>query len=112
MATQPFASSFRENSDLARSDERSGGFQKGAPAVLQQINAILIQIGPGDLFAATHADFISAVSAAATVTPVHKKVVKAGVRIQIGRLDGIIMRQGIYRGIRRQPFAAHGIESD
>src|SRR5450432_3595312 len=105
MATEPIRAVFGNDSGMSRPDERPAGFQEHGAAVSHQIHAAGVAIRAGDLFAPANADFIGAVRAAATQSPVHKQIIKISMPVKVSRLDGIVVGERIYRRIRRDASA-------
>src|SRR5678815_1241679 len=91
MATEPEASVFLEDSGMTRANERTVASEEQSPAALRQIFAVLIQIWPRDLAAATDANVVSTVGPATAAVPIDEQVVKIIVTINEGRLYSVCL---------------------
>src|SRR5262245_54638091 len=72
---EPVRASFRENTNVARTDESSRGFQESRAPFVHEVHLVAVEVRSGDLFAPADADFVRAVGAATTASPIHKQIV-------------------------------------
>src|SRR5262249_33120431 len=96
VATQPLGAAVVEEPCVSGSNERAGGFHKESAPVSSQVESIFIQVWSRNLFAAAHANIVSAIHTTATSAPIDKEIIFSIVPIDRRRFNRLVARQGIH----------------
>src|SRR5205807_1539771 len=86
------------------------GTDEKLPAALDHIDAVVVEVGAGDLLCAAHADLVAGVGAAAATTVRGEQVIPAVVIHQVGGFA--VDREVARRVVRIFAFPGFGVELD
>lgn len=99
VTTKPILSVDCDDARMSGAEKRWLRAEKRSSTAIEEIFAIAIQIGSGDGAAAAEADFVGAVCATATLSPVNEQKIICIAPVDECGFDRFIEREGIYRRV-------------